>query len=157
MAIATYLIRQFDDEDKFGLRNGDWIRDEVITSMVCTNLQRATAFMLMLDFGLIRNGLGPMGCRFDGPDLRVQLGELEKELVEGPPGGFFMGENPGRADVMMEFAMTMAKHRSYVDLAVEFPKLNEWLQRCHDRPAFKRSLDKGNGYDWNVFPKFPRS
>jgi glutathione S-transferase len=157
MAIATYLIRQFDHADKFGLRNGDWIRDEAITSMALTNLQRATGFMLMLDFGWIRNGLGLAGRNFDGPELRTQLGVLEKELVEGPPGGFFMGENPGRADVMMEFAMTMVKRRKYIDLVGEFPKLDEWLQRVYNRPAFKRSLKKGNGYDGSVFPKVPRS
>jgi glutathione S-transferase len=157
LAIATYLVRQFDDADKFGLRNGDWIRDEILTSMVLTNLQRATGFMLMLDFGLIRNGQGPFGCRLNGPELRTQLEALQKELVEGPRGGFFMGANPGRADVMMEFSMSMVKHRIYVDLAEEFPKLDEWLQRCYDRPAFKRSLEKGNGYDWAVFPKVPRS
>ena len=55
--------------------------------MVLTNLQRATGFMLMLDFGLIRNAHGPFGGRLDGPELRTQLEALQKELVEGPPGG----------------------------------------------------------------------
>lgn len=123
--------------------------------MALTNLQRATGFIMMLDFGLIRNGEGPRGKYLDGPDLKVQLGIMEKQLIEGPPGGYFMGERPGRADIIMEFPMTMVKQRGHVDLK-EFPKLDEWLQRCHDRPAFKRSLEKGNGYDMTVFPILPR-
>lgn len=153
LAIATYLIRSFDTEDRFGLRAGDWVRDEVITSMALTNLQRATGFIMMLDFGLIRNGEGPRGGMLDGPELRKQLGILERELGEAD---FFMGERPGRADVIMEFPMTMVRHRKYLDLKEEFPKLDEWLSRCYDRPAFKRGLEKGNGYDMSVFPKVPR-
>ncbi|OBT41995.1 hypothetical protein VE00_06643 [Pseudogymnoascus sp. WSF 3629] len=156
LAIATYLIRTFDTSDRFGLKNGDWVRDEVITSMACTNLQRATGFIMMLDFGLIRTGEGPMGGVLDGPELRKQLGNLERELVGGPKGGFFMGEQPGRADVILEFPMTMVRHRGYLDLGEEFPRLGEWLQRCYDRPAYKRALEKGNGYDMSVFPKVPR-
>ncbi|ELR02882.1 hypothetical protein VC83_02635 [Pseudogymnoascus destructans] len=94
LAIATYLIRTFDTGDRFGLRDGDWVRDEVITSMACTNLQRATGFIMMLDFGLIRNGEGPMGG-VDGPELRMQLGNLDRKLVGGAEGGFFMGRGRG--------------------------------------------------------------
>ncbi|KAG0647276.1 gst3 [Hyphodiscus hymeniophilus] len=155
-AIATYLIRTFDTTDKFGLKNGDWVRDEVITSLSQTNLNRGIGMLLMLDFGAIRNGQRPMGKRFDGPEQRAQLADLERELVEGPKGGFFMGEHPGRADIMLEYPISSIKHRNWVDLPKEFPKLNEWLQRVYDRPAFKRSLEKGNGYDMSCFPKTPR-
>lgn len=152
-AIATYLIRTFDEGDKFGLRNGDWIRDEVLQSINMTNLTRATGVMLFLDFGALKNGDGPGGSRFDGPELREILRDLERELKDGPPGGFFMGKEPGRADIMLEFPISFCKHRSWwVDLEKEFPLLDEWLQRCYDRPAFKRSLEKGNGYDLSVFP-----
>jgi glutathione S-transferase len=112
--------------------------------------------MLMLDFGGIRNGKGQFGGRFDGPELRAQLADIERELREGPKGGFFMGEHPGRADIILEFPMSMVRHRNWVDIPKEFPKLDEWLQRCYDRPAFKRSLEKGNGYDLSVFPKVAR-
>jgi glutathione S-transferase len=155
-AIATYLIRTYDTADKFGLKNGDWVHDEVLTSLSQTNLNRGIGFMLMLDFGAIRNGEGPMGKRFDGPEQRSQLAELERELVEGPKGGFFMGEHPGRADILLEYPISSIKHRNWVDLAREFPKLDEWLQRVYDRPAFKRSLEKGNGYDLSIFPKTAR-
>lgn len=152
-AIATYLIRTFDMADKFGLKNGDWIRDEVLVSLSTTTLNRATGFMLFLDFGMIKNGDGPAGGRMFGPELRQALGHLERELKDGPEGGFFMGKEPGRADIILEYPISSCKHRPWwVDLEKEFPLLDAWLQRCYDRPAFKRSLEKGNGYDMSVFP-----
>ncbi|ESZ91521.1 hypothetical protein SBOR_8092 [Sclerotinia borealis F-4128] len=153
LAIATYLIRTFDTDDKFGLRNGDWVRDEVLLSIILTDLGRATGMMLMLDFNAVANGVGLMGKRFDGPALRNVLGDLERELKEGPEGGFFMGKNLGRADIMLEFPMAMVKQRNWVDLEKEFPALNAWLEKCYERPAWKRCIEKGNGYDLTTFPQ----
>jgi len=154
-AIATYLIRTFDNADKFGLKNGDLIRDDVLTSQIMANLSRSTSSMLMLDFGAIKEGDGFMKGKI-GQELRNVLGHLEREFKEGPAGGYFMGKEPGRADVMLEFAMSMVKQRNYLDLKKELPLLDEWLERVYARPAFKRSLEKGNGYDLNSFPKLHR-
>lgn len=154
-AIATYLIRTFDTTDRFGLRNGDWIRDEVLLSLNTTNLGRLTNLMLMLDFNGIGIGAGEWGKRFDGPALKKVLGDLERELRSGPDGGFFMGAQPGRADIMLEFPMAMLSQRRWVDLKSEFPELNAWLERCYAREAWKRSLEKGNGYDLTTFPQLP--
>ena len=151
-AIATYLIRTFDTEDKFGLKNGDWIRDEVLTSLTSV-LGRSTSEILMVEMKYIKaNKINPL----DALVLRRVLRNLERELEQGPPGDFFMGRNPGRADILLEFPMTMIKHRSYVDLETEFSALDKWLKLVYDRPAFKASLDKGNGYDLNAFTKLGR-
>ena len=55
----------------------------------------------MLDFGTVRNGPSPSGKSVDGPELRSVLKDLEIELQEGPEGGFFMGAELGRADIMI--------------------------------------------------------
>lgn len=160
-AIATYLIRTFDTNDTFGLKNGDWIRDEMLVSLAQSNLNRAIMVLLLLDFQILRNGnvekLGEARAkRCDGPELRMMLGQVEKELVEGPKGGFFMGERPGRADIMMEFPLSFIKHRPWwVDLKTEFPALDAWLERVYNRDAWKRGIEKGNGYDLSVFPHMP--
>ncbi|KAE9369085.1 hypothetical protein N431DRAFT_560024 [Stipitochalara longipes BDJ] len=151
-AIATYLIRTFDAEDKFGLRNGDWIHDEVLCSIISTNLNRGTGMILMMDFGIIKNA---GSNRFDGPELRSILAELERELKEGPTGGWFMGRHPGRADILLEFLLSMIMHRNWVDLKNEFPVLDAWLEGVYARDAWKRSLEKGIGYDLTVFPQRP--
>ncbi|KAL5322998.1 hypothetical protein ACEPPN_007524 [Leptodophora sp. 'Broadleaf-Isolate-01'] len=156
-AIATYLIRTFDKEDKFGLKNGDWIRDEMLVSIAQTSLGKATTTLLMLDFGLLRNGTGPGGKQFDGPEIRNILKELTRELKDGPSGGFFMGKEPGRADIMLEFGLTSIKQRRSADLEKDFPELGEWLQRVYARPAWKRAIGKAfdGVYDLTTFPKGP--
>jgi glutathione S-transferase len=141
--------------DRFGLRNGDWIRDEVLLSLNTTNLGRLTNLMMMLDFNGLGIGAGEWGKSFDGPALKKVLGDLERELTSGPDGGFFMGAQPGRADIMLEFPMAMLSQRRWVDLKTEFPELNAWLERCYAREAWKRSLEKGNGYDLTTFPQLP--
>lgn len=153
-AIATYLIRTFDKEDKFGLQNGDWLRDEILCS-VDTTLARATFAMLMIDMGILKNGDGPGGKAgvMDGPELRKVLGVLTRELKTAPPGGYFLGAHPGRADILLEYRISISQHRHWwLDLPKEFPEINTWLERCHARPAFKRSMEKGNGYDLSTFP-----
>ncbi|QSZ34376.1 hypothetical protein DSL72_005968 [Monilinia vaccinii-corymbosi] len=152
-AIATYLIRTFDHADAFGLRNGDWIRDEVLTSIGQTALRQSITFMFTLDLHVIAKGPGPTGKRLGGPALREVLAHLERELKEGPAGGFFMGPNPGRADIMLEFPVALVRQRKWLDLESEFPALNVWLDTCYARPAWKRSIEKGNGYDLTVFPQ----
>jgi hypothetical protein len=59
------------------------------------------------------------------------LRDLERELKEGPAGGLFMGKMPGRADIMLEFPMSMVKHRNWVDLKSDFPELGRWLERVY--------------------------
>lgn len=155
-AIATYLIRTFDAGDKFGLKNGDWTRDEILTSICQTGLSRSTTILIMLDFGMLRNGGDqPWQKRFDGPEMRDVLKHLERELKEGPEGGYFLGKHPGRADIMLEFPMSSIKQRKSVDLKAEFPLLDEWLERVYSRPAWKRGIEKGNGYDMTIFPQRP--
>ncbi|TVY81311.1 hypothetical protein LSUE1_G003350, partial [Lachnellula suecica] len=154
-AIATYLIRTFDTEDKFGLRNGDWIRDEVICSMLSTNINRVSGIALFLDFGAIKLAEGPVGDRFKGKALWGPLGDLEKELKGAPKGGYFMGEHPGRADILVEWQLSFAKQRKWVDLESDFPLLHAWLERVYARDAWKRAMKKGNGYDLTIFPKIP--
>jgi len=123
--------------------------------MVSTNLNRVGGFALMLDFGVFKLGEGPMAASFGGKAMWGVLGDLERELKEGPEGGYFMGEHPGRADILAEYPVTLVKHRNWADLKADYPLLDAWLERVHARDAFKRSLQKGNGYDLTIFPKVP--
>ncbi len=106
---------------------------------------------------MLRNGTGPGGKHFDGPEIRNNLNQLTRELKDGPPGGFFMGKEPGRADIMLEFGLTSIKQRRAVDLEKEYPELDQWLQRVYARPAWKRAIGKAfdGVYDMATFPKGP--
>ena len=47
----------------------------MLSSIISTNLNRATGMILMMDFGIIKNAAPN---RFDGPELRSILKELER-------------------------------------------------------------------------------
>ena len=85
----------------------------------------------------------PTGGTFTGPELKEMVKYLEGEL-----GGqeYFMGKEPGRADFMLSFPMDVAVALSWVDLG-EYEGLKGWRERCQAREAWKRGLEKGNGYN----------
>lgn len=110
---------------------------------------------MFLDIGVLQPGNGPAGDMVRHNKIWGALDDLERELKTGPKGGYFMGEHPGRADILAEYRLSAIKQRSWVDLKKDYPLLDAWLERVYARPAWKRALEKGNGYDLNQIPKVP--
>jgi glutathione S-transferase len=75
------------------------------------------------------------------------LGYLDEELGEQE---YFMGKEPGRADFMISWPLDMISQNGWIDVT-RFPKVKAWHERCHARPAWKRGLEKGNGYVLTCF------
>jgi glutathione S-transferase len=78
---------------------------------------------------------------FVKPDLKRQLAFMESELAPRP---WFAGRAFTAADVMMSFPIEAAASRGA--LKSNFPNLNGFLERIHERPAYKRALDRGGPY-----------
>ena len=78
---------------------------------------------------------------FIKPDLKRQLAFMESELVSRP---WFAGRAFTAADVMMSFPIEAASSRGA--LKSNFPNLSGFLERIHERPAYKRALDRGGPY-----------
>lgn len=57
------------------------------------------------------------------------------------------GPEPTRADFMVAWFADWAVAGRLVDLPNKYPATQAWLARCLARPAYRRSLEKGNGYD----------
>lgn len=62
---------------------------------------------------------------------------------------FMKTENPTRVDFAMVWYFDLALVASFDDLN-KYPNLKAWYERCKARDAWKRALDKGNGYDMNI-------
>jgi glutathione S-transferase len=75
------------------------------------------------------------------PMIDVHLDYCEAELAERP---WFAGEDFTAADVMMSFPLEAARSRAGLDELR--PRLIDWLERIHARPAYGRALTKGGPY-----------
>lgn len=76
---------------------------------------------------------------------------MDSELTEERP--WFAGKKLGIADFCMEFPMSVAFQRNFVDKQ-KYPKLTDWYDRFTTRPAYQKAIEKGGGkqhYDLNKF------
>ena len=53
------------------------------------------------------------------------------------------------ADFLLSFPIDMAEQRKCFD-AGKYPVVAGWLKRVHERPAYKRALEKGGVYKFLV-------
>lgn len=77
-------------------------------------------------------------------EFKKALTYLETELGDED---WFNGEEPGRSDIMLSFPFQQLVAKGWVDVEKEYPKLDAWKNRILERPAWKRGIEKGNGFD----------
>lgn len=59
------------------------------------------------------------------------------------PSGHFIGDSLSAADIMLSFPAEIAIMQG---MAPRYPKLADFVNRCHDRAAWRRARDKGGAY-----------
>jgi glutathione S-transferase len=75
-----------------------------------------------------------------GPQISSHFAFLEGELAERE---WFAGTAFSAADIQMSFPLEAAEARTGLP---RLPRLKSFVQRIHDRPAYKRALEKGGPY-----------
>ena len=78
---------------------------------------------------------------FVQPQIDNHMNYLEAELGRGP---WFAGADFSAADVQMSFPLEAAAQRGGV--VARQPRIAEFLQRIHARPAYQRALERGGPY-----------
>ena len=78
---------------------------------------------------------------FIAPNLERQFDFMEAELAKRP---WFAGAKFSAADIQMSFPIEAAAARAGLDASR--PRLMEWLERIHARPAYQRALEVGGPY-----------
>ncbi|MEC4720680.1 glutathione S-transferase [Noviherbaspirillum sp. CPCC 100848] len=78
---------------------------------------------------------------FIQPQITRHLDFLEAELAQRT---WFAGEEFSAADIQMSFPLEAAAARAGLDASR--PKLMGFLQRIHERPAYRRALERGGEY-----------
>ncbi|HEY1561452.1 MAG TPA: glutathione S-transferase family protein [Caulobacteraceae bacterium] len=97
---------------------------------------------LMLRFYTLRLGDAgePLKDRIDS-EANNHLGYIESELSGRP---YLMGDDLTGADVQMSFVGEVGRALGYL---ADKPNTAAWVGRIHERPAFKRALEKGGAYN----------
>jgi glutathione S-transferase len=80
---------------------------------------------------------------FVEPNLKRQLDFMEAELGRS---AWFAGDQFSAADVQMSFPLEAAAQRAGLDASR--PRLWDFLQRIHARPAYRRALERGGPYSF---------
>jgi len=80
---------------------------------------------------------------FITPNIERQLDFMEAELARGD---WFAGREFSAADIQMSFPLEAAAQRA--GLGASRPRLMAWLRRIHDRPAYRRALERGGPYSF---------
>jgi glutathione S-transferase len=75
------------------------------------------------------------------PNIERQLDFMESELAGRD---WFAGAAFSAADIQMSFPLEAAAQRAGLD--ADRPRLMDWLQRIHARPAYHRALQRGGPY-----------
>jgi glutathione S-transferase len=96
--------------------------------------------MLLLYTMRLGEAAAPLKDRIDG-EIDNHLGYVNAAL-EGRP--YLMGETLTGADVQMSFVGEVG--RAFGRLA-NYPNIAAWVERLHERPAFKAALEKGGAYN----------
>ena len=89
--------------------------------------------------------LGRPARPFVQSQLKLHLDFLEHELSNAP---WFLGERFSAADIMLSFPLEVSRNRAGLDATR--PKLMDFLDRIHARPAYKRALERGGAYRYAV-------
>ena len=111
--------------------------------------------LLSLVFARVRNAPVPFFAKpiargiadkvmkgFVGPQLKLHLQWMERELGQSP---WFAGERFTAADIQMSFPIQAAASRAGSMDA--YPKLQAFLQRIEQRPAYQRATERGGALD----------
>ena len=103
--------------------------------------------MLPLMLNLYVSRLGEAGAplhpRIES-EVANHLGYLDRHLKDR---AYLMGDAFTGADVQMSFVAELAE--AYGKRAA-YPHLDAWIKRMHERPAYRRALDKGGPYRFGV-------
>ena len=76
------------------------------------------------------------------PNFKTHYKFLESQLETSPDHGEFLcGKEITSSDILMEFPLVAGGSRSGMTKE-EYPKLNAYIEKLHERDAYKRSVER---------------
>jgi glutathione S-transferase len=107
----------------------------LLIKLIFDQMEERSPFLLR---PIVRAVSQPVRSSFINPQIALHLGYLESELAHSP---WFVGNDFTAADIQMSFPLENAMEQ--VGLDASHPKLMEWLDRIHARPAYQHAVKRG--------------
>lgn len=150
-AIITYLLKTFDRDGRFA--SDDWLREETLTSFSGATMGPVNAIKLVFEMlpkrspwpvsTLMKTVHNMVQKTFTNGEYTKMAKYLDTELGDAE---WFNGKELGKADFMLSWPMDNIAQRGWLDFEA-WPRLKAWRQRILERDAWKKGIQKGNGYD----------
>ena len=80
---------------------------------------------------------------FIAPQIKLHFDYIEGELHKST---WFVGEEFTAADIQMSFPLEIVAMQA--ELISSRPKIKQFIERIHARPAYERALERGGKYDY---------
>ncbi|RGP61669.1 glutathione s-transferase [Fusarium longipes] len=164
-ACMLHLILTYDTKQAFHKTDVEYrVREDYLVSLATADLiaRLGVKHLFMVLGGIMPFPISPLfktiGYGLDkiylDEDVNNALHVVEIELqgrdwVMG-------GDAPSRADMALKIALDMAVHPKLIEMD-KWPRVKAWYDRCEARPAWKRSLNKGIGYQLDWKARVPKS
>jgi glutathione S-transferase len=148
-AIIEYLVERYG-EGRFAppldiperLRYRYWLHyaegslmPPLLIKLIFDQMEEKSPFLLR---PIVRAISQSVRSSFIEPQITTHLDYLESELEHYP---WFAGDEFTAADIQMSFPLEAAAERAGLDASR--PKLMDWLDRIHTRPAYQRAVKRG--------------
>ena len=156
-AIIEYLVERHGAGQLMPQRDSD----EYLSYRYCLHFAEGSAMsplLMKLVFDRLESAPMPFFIRpiargiarrvkqtFVNPRISEHLAYLESSLQDSP---WFAGAQFSAADIQLSFVLEAAQARGGLDQ--RYPKLTDFLQRIHARPAYARALERGGEYQLNA-------
>ncbi|WP_442945253.1 glutathione S-transferase family protein [Nostoc sp.] len=92
------------------------------------------------NFGI---GDSSVNDEFIAPQIKLHFDYIEGELHKST---WFVGEEFTAADIQMSFPLEIVAMQA--ELISSRPKIKQFIERIHARPAYERALERGGAYDF---------
>ncbi len=99
--------------------------------------------VMNLIFSRFGGGDSSANDAFIAPQIKLHFDYIEGELGKST---WFVGEEFTAADIQMSFPLEIAAMQA--EQMESRPKIKEFIQRIHARPAYQRALERGGKYDY---------
>ncbi|MEH2278220.1 MAG: glutathione S-transferase [Nostoc sp.] len=96
--------------------------------------------LIFNNFGI---GDSNVNDKFIAPQIKLHFDYIEGELRKST---WFVGEEFTAADIQMSFPLEIVAMQA--ELISSRPKIKQFVERIHARPAYERALERGGAYDF---------